>query len=403
MSDPGRPLTVLCLATFEKGAPFMRECHALGCRVLLVTMDTLADAASWPREVLTDTFYVTADLSHESLLKGVSHIARTHAIDRVVALDDFDVETAALIREHLRIPGMGETTARYFRDKLAMRFRAADAGIDVPAFVSLFNDTAVESFIARVPPPWFVKPRSQAASLGIRKATSRDDLWAIVEALGDERSFFLLEQFVAGDIYHVDSIVFDRAVVFHAVHRYGSPPWTVAHEGGVFTTATVPPDEPAARALGALNARVLEAFGLARGVAHTEFIHSASDGRWHFLETSARVGGAFIVDVVEAASGVNLWHEWARVEVAGEGGAYTPPEPPARNAGLVLSLARQEHPDLSAYDAPEIVRRLDKPHHAGLIVASSSADRVQALIEEYAARFRHDFYAFAPAPASPSH
>src|SRR5690606_28514053 len=112
----------LCLATFEKGAPFMRACHELGCRVLLVTLDTLADAPSWPSDVLDETFYLTADMPRDAMLKGVSHIARTRAIDRIVALDDFDVETAALLREHLRIPGMGETTARYFRDKLAMRF-----------------------------------------------------------------------------------------------------------------------------------------------------------------------------------------------------------------------------------------------------------------------------------------
>ncbi len=402
MSPADQPLTILCLATFEKGAPFMRACHALGCRVLLVTLDTLADAPSWPRDVLHETFYLTRDMSQDALLKGISHIARSHRIDRVVALDDFDVETAALIREHLRIAGMGETTARYFRDKLAMRFKAEGAGITVPDFVSLFNDAAVESFIARVAPPWFVKPRSQAAALGIRKAASRDELWAILETLGDERSFYLLEQFVEGDIHHVDSVVFDRQVVFAAVHRYGSPPWTVAHQGGVFTTQTVPAGTVDAAALTRLNAAILGALGLARGVAHTEFIHGG-DGRWYFLETSARVGGAFIVDVVEAATGINLWHEWARVEVAGEHGSYAPPQAAERIAGLVLSLAKQEHPDLSAYDAPEVVRRLDMPHHAGLIVASPSSARVTELIGEYADRFTRDFYAFAPAPDSPAH
>ena len=402
MSAADHQMTVLCLATFEKGAPFMQACHALGCRVLLVTLDTLAGAPSWPRDVLHETFYLTKDMSRDDLLKGIGHIARTHHIDRVVALDDFDVETAALIREHLRIPGMGETTARYFRDKLAMRFKAEGAGIVVPDFVSLFNDTAVESFIARVPPPWFVKPRSQAAALGIRKAASRDELWAILETLGDERSFHLLEQFVQGDIYHVDSIVFDRQVVFAAAHRYGSPPWTVAHQGGVFTTRTVTPGTADAAALTQLNADILGALGLARGVAHTEFIRGG-DGRWYFLETSARVGGAFIVDVVEAATGINLWHEWARVEVAGEHGAYAVPEAAQHVAGLVLSLAKQEHPDLSAYEAPEIVHRIDLPHHAGLIVSSPSSERVTDLITEYADRFTRDFYAFAPAPDSPTH
>jgi biotin carboxylase len=170
----------------------------------------------------------------------------------------------------------------------------------------------------------------------------------------------------------------------------------------VFTTQTVPAGTEDATALTRLNAVILDALGLARGVAHTEFIRGG-DGRWHFLETSARVGGAFIVDVVEAATGINLWHEWARVEVAGERGTYAVPAADERVAGLVLSLAKQEHPDLSAYDAPEIVRRLDMPHHAGLIVASPSDARVTDLVTEYASRFTRDFYAFAPAPDSPTH
>jgi len=36
---------------------------------------------------------------------------------RVVTLEDFDVEKVAALREHLRIPEMGDTTTRYFRDK----------------------------------------------------------------------------------------------------------------------------------------------------------------------------------------------------------------------------------------------------------------------------------------------
>ena len=68
-------------------------------------------------------------------------------------LDDFDVETAALLREHLRIPGMGETTARYFRDKLAMRVKARNADILVPDFVHVLNDSRIAQFAEQVPGP----------------------------------------------------------------------------------------------------------------------------------------------------------------------------------------------------------------------------------------------------------
>jgi biotin carboxylase len=150
--------------------------------------------------------------------------------------------------------------------------------------------------------------------------------------------------------------------------------------------------------LKAASARVLESFGLHRGVSHTEFI-VGRDGALYFLETSARVGGAFIVDVVEAATGVNLWREWARVEIAGDDGSYAAPVSTDLCAGIVLSLARQEDPDTTPYADPEITRRIHKPYHAGLIVASSSAHRVAHLLESYVTRFYQDFHTSAPPPA----
>jgi biotin carboxylase len=302
-----------------------------------------------------------------------------------------------MLREYLHVPGMGETTGRAFRDKLAMRSRARAAGIACPDFVHALNHDAIDEWTARVPAPWVLKPRSQAAAIGIKKAGSRDELHAVLDALGDVRAEYVLEQFVPGDVYHVDSLVFDREIVFACASRYGTPPFAVAHEGGIFVTRTLDAADPVAAALKEMNARVLTSFGLLRGVSHTEFIRAAN-GALYFLETSARVGGAYIVDVVHAATGVNLWREWARIEIAGEHGRYTLPPVLDRHAGIVLSLARQEHPDMSAYTDAEIVLRVDKRHHAGLIVASPDESRIRTLLDSYASRFYTDFHATAPAP-----
>ncbi|HYP52337.1 MAG TPA: hypothetical protein VEQ42_02290, partial [Pyrinomonadaceae bacterium] len=295
-----RQLTVLCLASYEKGQEFIRECKRLGCRVLLVTLDKLRDA-DWPRESVDEFFYMPENFGLDALVRGVSFVARTRAIDRIVPLDDFDVETAAHLREHLRLPGMGDTTARHFRDKLAMRIKARDHGILVPDFVHVLNHDAVRDYLARVPGPWVLKPRSEASAVGIKKVSRAEELWPLVEELGDRQSFYLLERFVAGDIFHIDAVVSEREVVFAASSKYGVPPMEVAHGGGVFMTRTIPRDSPDAQALEALNRDLLHALGLMRGVTHTEFIKGA-DGRFYFLETAARVGGANIAEVVEAAT-----------------------------------------------------------------------------------------------------
>ncbi len=72
-------------------------------------------------------------------------------------------------------------------------------------------------------------------------------------------------------------------------------------------------------------------------------------------------------------------------------------------AGLLISLARQEHPDTSAYNDPEVVWRLVQDHHAGLIVKSPSAARVRELLSAYEPRFTEDFYAYQPPRDKPGH
>jgi biotin carboxylase len=399
-------MTILCLASYEKGHEFLRECKRQGWTVVLITAESIRDSAHWPMESIDEIFYLPDDGQHWNpahMRNAVSFLARTRVFDRIVALDDFDVELAAMIREHLRIPGMGETTAHYFRDKLAMRMRAAEAGLNVPEFMLVSNHPQLAAFLESVPGPWLLKPRSMAGAIGIKKIHQAAEFWKIVEGLGDEQSNYLLERFVPGDIFHVDSIVYERKVCFAIASAYGTPPLEVAQGGGIFTTRILERDSDTAHRLLAENERVLKALGLQRGVSHTEYIIGREDGRVYFLETSARVGGAHIAELVEAATGINLWAEWARVEVAGGKTPYAPPPACEDYGGLLVSLARQEQPDTTPFNDPEIVWRMAKSHHVGLIVRSASAARVRELLEDYAKRVASDYHAAAPPPDRPGH
>ncbi len=391
------PKTILCLASFHKGHEFLREAKRQGWCVHLLTSKSL-EGAEWPRDSLDDIFYIP-DIdkvwNRDDVIKGVSFMARTHRIDRIVALDDFDVETAAALREHLRVPGMGDTTARYFRDKLAMRLKALEAGIPVPDFTPVVHYDTLRKFMRDIPGPWLLKPRLAASALGIKKINHPDELWPALDALGGEQSYHMLESFVPGRVYHVDSIISDRAVVFAIASRYGAPPLEVMHGGGIFSTVICEHGSAEEGALLAANAAVLAAMGHVRGASHTEFIRAA-DGTFHFLETSARVGGANIMDLIEAATGLNLWREWAKVET--QEAAYRVGEFRSDYAGLLVSLARQEWPDLASFDAPEVVLRIPKRHHVSLVWRSPSYARVEELQREFLARVQRDFHASAPAP-----
>jgi biotin carboxylase len=398
---PSRPLTILAVSSYEKGQEFLRTCKQLGCRVLLLTVEKLRDA-DWPRESLDDIFLMPEDLPLEHIVNTVSYLARSQPIDRIVALDEFDMEHVSALREHMRIPGMGLTTVRYFRDKLAMRARAQEIGIAVPEFAHVLNYDNLRAFMARVPAPWLLKPRSQASGIGMKKIHQPDELWPWLDQLGDKQSHYLLEQFIPGSVFHVDSVVSEREVVFADAHAYGSPPLDTSHKGGVFTTRTLARDDADTRALFHVNRQVIEGLGSVRGVTHAEFLRAHADGKIYFLEIAARVGGAYISDVVEAASNINLWREWACLEVGAGKQRYILPPIANDYAGVILCLARQEHPDTAPYTDPEITYRISKYHHAGLIVKSPTPDRVRHLIDSYTHRFAQDFLATQPVPDKPT-
>src|SRR5690349_7536289 len=388
--------TILCLSSYFKGAAFLQACKEAGLHVILATSDKSKDEP-WPREHIDEFFHMPELGKRPDVIHAIAYVARSRHINLIIALDDFDVETAAHLREHFRMPGMGDTLARNFRDKLAMRTTARNAGLLVPEFTGVFNYDDLSEFMARVSPPWLLKPRSEASSMGIKKINHADELWPILESLGDQQSFFVLEQFVTGDVYHVDGLVNNGKVLFSMAHKYGQPPLSVYASGGVFLTRSLDRESEESEALVELNNQVLKAMGLIRGATHSEYIKSQADGRLYFLENAARVGGANIAECVDYATGVNLWREWARIEIENlRGEKYELPLAHSGYAGIINCLAHQEWPDLSGYNDSEVVWRMSKRYHAGLIVSSPDAGRVESLLNSYAERFARDFLAVMP-------
>ncbi len=400
-------MTFLCIATFFKGIDFIRACKDAGNTVYLITKKSL-EHEPWPRDSIDEVFYVEHDTNTPEnlhiILQGLAYLKRSRQIDRIISIDDFDVEKGAYLREHFRIPGMGATTARYFRDKLAMRMRAQEHGISVPAFSPLFNDQQIHEYSQRVSPPWVVKPRTEASAVGIIKVYSAEQLWQVLEQIGNDRHNFLIEQFKPGDVYHADALSIEGKVIFCRVSQYVNTPLEVAHGGGIFRSATVDFGSKDDKALQKLNADVMKAFGMRASASHTEFIKCHEDGKFYFLETASRVGGAHIAEMVEMSSGINLWAEWARIEDAlAKDIPYQLPTVTKEPAGIIVSLSRFQHPDDSSFREDEIVWRMRKEYHIGLIIRCKSRKYTLQLLNDYANRIQHEFHASTPPREKAAH
>ena len=392
-----RTLNFLCISTFYKGVDFLKSCKLEGNNVYLMTKKSL-EHENWPWDSIEDVYYIET-WNQEDVTKGVAYKFRSIKFDRFVALDDFDVEKVALMREHFRMPGMGRTTAHYFRDKLAMRLRAKEKGVNVPEFTSLFNDSDVNMYADNVSPPWLIKPRMEASATGIVKIRSKEELWNVIHSLGDDRDNYLVEKFAPGHVFHVDGLNLNGKVIFSRSSQYLDTPFEVAHRGGIFRSVTTEIGTSVDKDLAKMNKAVMKAFGLQFGASHTEFIQSKETGELFFLETSSRVGGANLAEMVEMASGVNLWAEWAKIESATlKKQAYKLPKIDSKYAGIVVSLSRFEYPDTSSFVDAEIVWRMNKAWHIGLIVVSNSRERVLELLENYTKRISNEFHASLPPP-----
>lgn len=397
--------TFVCISCYYKGAEFLEELKNLGNKVILITSENLKEK-KWPWHSIDEVYYLpeikpaTWNLDH--LVQGFSYLMKTHQVDAIIALDDYDVEKAAMLRETFRIRGMGQTTHRYFRDKLAMRQRAQESGINVPEFAPVFNDQLLAEFCDANPAPWVLKPRSEASASGIQKISSKEQLWKSLDNLKEERHLFLLETFKPGTVFHVDSLVYNKEIIFTSAAQYLSPPMNVAHDGGVFRTKTLGRYSENYKKLEAENKKVLESFGLVYGATHTEFI-LGDDGKWYFLETSSRVGGAHIPELIEASSSINIWHEWAKIETALlRKTEYKLPKPTGFYAGLIVSLAREKHPDTTQFNCDEIYKVLNIDHHIGLVYKSDSEEKINELLTDVTQKITDQILQIIPPQSKPT-
>lgn len=392
---------IVCIASEHKGNEFLEEAQNAGWHVTLVTRKKLLDQP-WSWTAINDVKAVEDNALAVDYVRAITNLAGSRKIDRIVGLDEFDVITGALTREHLLLPGMSSSYLRRFRDKLTMRDLANNSGIHCPEFVAAFDQHRINEFLDAVPSPWIVKPRHEVSAFGIRRCETRDEVWAVLNELDnrhtwrDHPSQFLIERFIEGRVYHVDSVVNEGKVVAAGVSQYGTTPFRVSHYGGVFTSSIASYRSKERKALERLNSDLLLAFGYARGVSHAEFLQSEAGGELYLLEVACRVGGAYIANVLEHACNFNLWREWAKLETASDETPYKAPKLRKDYAGIALALAKVDEPDTSDYTEKEIVYRVKKPKHVGLIFYAKKQKRIDDLLKIYSERITQDFLAVAP-------
>jgi hypothetical protein len=233
-----KPFNLVCVSSDFKGNPFLAGAKERNCHVTLVTKLKHSQDA-WLRDAVDDFHFVGDDSTPDDYLRTVVWLARHRRVDHVVGLDEFDVLPTAQIREFLQINrGLNVSQATLFRDKLAMRFAAARAGIPQPEFVPLFNLEDVLNYANRINPPWIIKPRNEVSAFWHSQTRKCNQLWATLLSLIREQWRDHSSQFCsrncARQSFHVDS--FNLGVhlpIFSGTLALRHPYDGVTHHGGV--------------------------------------------------------------------------------------------------------------------------------------------------------------------------
>lgn len=230
-----------------------------------------------------------------------------HGIDRIIAFSEFDLLQAAAMRRHFGVQGHTPEQVARFRDKTLMKDAILAAGLRAPRYARLADAAGVEALITQCGFPLMVKPRLGAASAGCHRIDCRMDFDQLPALnLAD----YECEEFVDGQIYHVDGLVKDDIVCFIKASRYMNTCYDFAHGQPLGSILLNPGSQE--HELSEFSRRCLTALGLKDGTFHLEVIGEGSN--FCFLEIGARVGGGEIPFLMRDLFGVDLYREWMRIE-----------------------------------------------------------------------------------------
>ncbi|MFG2586487.1 ATP-grasp domain-containing protein [Streptomyces malaysiensis] len=253
------------------------------------------------------------DLSNPESILGALHRAGlgNHRYDAVHTGDEFALVTAGLLAQSLGCSGIDPMVALHFRDKALQKRKLHEAGISTAAATVIddihdvrhLGDTEIRRSV--------LKPLSYGGTGYTSTVSSYEDLAARsrdFRAANLPRRTFVLEEFMDGEEWIANGVVFEGEVLFFAMGTYGEPCLdALTEQRPLWARAMDPHDEAWAYALAEPVVKAsLEALGMSSGVFHMELFHNPRSGTVSFGECAARRGGGLTQEQVLHKFNVDL-------------------------------------------------------------------------------------------------
>lgn len=305
MTETDRP-TLLLVAT---GSRRYREylLRSIGPRYRVHLLGTAEP--TWEHAYLDGWSVLATTLDADLLADAARKVAARQPVHGVLCWDEARILQSAHVATELGLPGGDVEMIGRCRDKHLTRLALADAGVGQPGSVLVGNVEEALAVADRIGYPVVLKPRALAASLGVVKVDTPEQLDAQFAFARDTTvpeaplydTVVLVEEYADGPEISVDTAVHDGRTypMFVARKEIGYPPYF--EEIGHHVDASDPlQTDPA---IHAMIRETHAALGFTDGVTHTEIKLSRTGPK--VIEVNARLGGDLIPYLGLRATGID--------------------------------------------------------------------------------------------------
>ncbi|MDW8090925.1 MAG: ATP-grasp domain-containing protein [Meiothermus sp.] len=266
------------------------------------------------RQALTE-YYKVGDLHrYDELLRALGYFTHRYGkIDRLDSLNEYWLETEAMLREDFNIFGLRPADMDRFKRKSVMKQFFQKAGLRVARGKVCKSAAEVQDFVDEVGYPVVAKPDVGVGAARTYKLTNDEELRNYIATKPPVD--YIVEEFIPGRIVTYDGLTDPKGqVVLDSSMEYSKGVMEVVNEDSdiyYYMVREIPED------LREAGRRVVEAFGVRERFFHFEFFR-LEDGSLVALEVNVRPPGGLTVDMFNYANDMDIFREWANLLTHGE-------------------------------------------------------------------------------------
>ncbi|MGZ0198804.1 ATP-grasp domain-containing protein [Streptomyces sp. RM1] len=270
--------------------------------VVLIT----GEEPSWETPYLRDCVVVSDPTDQAALSAAGRALADRYDLAGVFTWTEWYLVPVARLARQLGLPTTAPEAMQACRNKATSRLLFARHGVPSAASVSVRTRAEAQVAAERIGYPVVLKPAAHAASIGVIRADTPEQLTAAfafadqAAGLGLESTSVLVEEYLDGPEVSAECVTYGGESTVVAVTRktVSAPPYfeELAHSVDA-TDPLLDVVAPAARA-------AVQALGITDGVSHVEM--RLVDGRPRLVEVNGRIAGDMIGHLVQLATGIDL-------------------------------------------------------------------------------------------------